>query len=310
MRAGTGTEVVTEVPVVEIVGALRAGAGVGGHFVLQVACASECVLAELLHPEAQVLVGQPGRRPAAEYRAGLERQLIVRDMSRPQRERGAHVRHRASLVLTRQGIHEVQVEVAQARRMQFLGGGAGVLHAVDASEPLEHGRRETLRAQRYAVDAGGAVVGEAAALDGPRIRFQRDLGGGGQRQAAAQPVEQPRQRGRLEQARRAAAQEDAGDRAPGNSGQLRVQILEQGVEVGRLRQVPVQGVRIEIAVRALAHTPGEVQVERQGRCDQRHESSLATSSRRALPRWLSAFLRAGLSSAAVQSKPAGMKQES
>ena len=191
-------------------------------------------------------------------------------MRRRQRERGAHIGHRTGQVLSWQGVHEVQVEIAQARRVQFLGGGAGVLHAMDASEPLEHGRGEALCAQRHAGDAGGAIIGEAATLDGPGIRFQRDLGSGGQQQPAAQCLEQPRQCCGLEQARRATAQEDAGDRAPANSWQLRVQILEQGVEVGRLRQVPVQGMRIEVAVRALAHAPGKVQVERQGRCDQCH----------------------------------------
>ena len=51
----------------------------------------------------------------------------------------------------------------------------GLAGGVDAAEPPEHGVVETLHAKRQAVDAGLAVVVEAAVLDRAGIGLERDL---------------------------------------------------------------------------------------------------------------------------------------
>ena len=84
-------------------------------------------------------------------------------------------------------------------------------------------------------------------------------------------------------------------------------IVEQRIEVRSLRHAARRHrVRVEIAVGALAHAPGQVDVQRQRRRREHHASSpgsvsAATSARRALPRWLIEFLCAASSSAAITS---------
>ncbi len=70
---------------------------------------------------------------------------------------------------------------------------------------------EALHAERYAVDAGGAVPGEAAALDGARVGLHGDLDVRRERQHARQAFEQTAERIRREEARGATAHEDADD---------------------------------------------------------------------------------------------------
>jgi hypothetical protein len=46
---------------------------------------------------------------------------------------------------------------------------------MNAAQQLQLAGIEALRAQRHARDAGGAIFAEPAALDGARVRFERDL---------------------------------------------------------------------------------------------------------------------------------------
>src|SRR5579859_941817 len=76
MGSGAEAEVVAELPVIEIVPALKAVAGVRGNFILPVAGSPQLRLAFDLYPPCRFIVGQR-RRARVEYGAGLEGELVV-----------------------------------------------------------------------------------------------------------------------------------------------------------------------------------------------------------------------------------------
>ncbi len=154
---------------------------------------------------ADVVVGQR-RRVAVEQRVGLERQVVERQVRRPERQRGRGIGFGLGHRLARQRVHEVEVDVAEDRQRR-LGGGARLVGVVDAAERLQLRGVEALDAERQPVDAGRAEAGELLALEGAGIRLQRDLGVGRQRHAGADAGEQAVDRRRREEARRAAADE-------------------------------------------------------------------------------------------------------
>ena len=84
---------------------------------------------------------------------------------------------------------------------------------------------------------------------------------------------------RRKQARRAAAEKDADERpARDAAAACASRSRSQRVDVALLRQLAVQRVRVEIAVRALPHAPGKVHVQRERR---RRSVTLAATCRAA-----------------------------
>src|SRR6266478_6574852 len=134
------------------------------------------------------------------------------------------------------------------------------MNAPQGGEPL---LIEALRAERYARHAGRPVFAKRAAFDGPRVRLQSHLEVVREAELAARRGEQLGDRLRCKQARRAAAEEDAVHFAPGDPRRLCLEIAYQPLQVRAVRQLAVQRVGIEIAVRALAHAPGKVHVKRE-----------------------------------------------
>ena len=141
-----------------------------------------------------------------EQRVGLERQVIERQVRRRERERRGEIGFGLGDRLLRQRVHQVEVDVAEDRERRF-GGAPRLVGVVHAAERLQVLRVEALDAERQAVHAGRAIAGELLALERARIRFQRDLGVGRERHARANAREQPVDRRRGEEARRAAADE-------------------------------------------------------------------------------------------------------
>ena len=80
--------------------------------------------------------------------------------------------------------------------------------AVDAAERLQRRIVERLHAERKAVDARRAIAAKALRLGAAGIGFERDLGVGGDRPESRDRLEHRRDRRRLHQRRRAAAEED------------------------------------------------------------------------------------------------------
>src|SRR6185295_11000697 len=104
-------------------------------------------------------------------------------------------------------VHQVDVEVVEARVPRELDRRIGLRTVVDAAQSLQAGVVEGLHPEADPVDAGSAVMLEAAVFGGTRIGFEGDL----------QPGREPEPRtGRLQecvdrfwrkQRRRAAAEE-------------------------------------------------------------------------------------------------------
>jgi len=93
----------------------------------------------------------------------------------------------------RQGIHQVQIEIGEIRRAQFLDRAVRVLGRMDAAQNFERARGECLRSQRHSIDACIPIAREAAALDGSRIRLQGDLGIAGEFDPLPQGAKQTRE---------------------------------------------------------------------------------------------------------------------
>src|SRR5690606_21746235 len=110
-----------------------------------------------------------------------------------------------------------------------------------------------------------AVVLEAAVLGGAGIGLQRDFQPRREAQPRAGALHEAVDRRGGEQARRAAAEEHAVHGATPGQRQVVVEIGQQRIHIALERQRPARLVRIEVAVRTLAHAPGEVDVEGEGR---------------------------------------------
>jgi hypothetical protein len=140
-------------------------------------------------------------------------------------------------------------------------------------------RVESLCAERDAIDAGIAITAEPAVLDGARICFERHLDVRCERHERASGFEKAPDFVRCEQARRAAAEEYRNERASLRGAGLDRKVLDQRVDVLLLRNDFRRGVRVEVAVRALAHAPGHVHVQRQRR-QRVHPTSLCNCAMR------------------------------
>ena len=163
--------------------------------------------------------------------------------------------------------HQVKIHVAN-------GGEANLDRApclgavVDAPERLQMRIVEALYADGKPRDARLAKACKLLHFKCSGIRLQRDLRLRRQPRPCPHPGEQIGYRLRRKQTGRAATDEDRVDRAAPELGQLHFEIAHQRVDVFAFRYAsgtvrPLM--RIEVAVRALAHTPRYMDVERERR---------------------------------------------
>jgi hypothetical protein len=129
-------------------------------------------------------------------------------MRRLEGERGAQIGFEPGERLTRQRVHQVEVEGVE-RRFRFLDRRARLLCVVHAAERLQSGVVEALDADRQPCHAGSAIAAKAIALERARVRFECDFAAGLDRQQRSHVGEQAVDCIRCKQARRAAADEDA-----------------------------------------------------------------------------------------------------
>ena len=344
VRAGADAQVVAELPVVQVVPAGMAFAAVGRDLVVPQPRGAGFVLDQRLHVGGQVVVGQ-GRRSRCKQRVRLERQVVIRQVRRLEGQRLAQVGAQCRQRLARQRVHQVDV-VGLESVGRRLDRASRLVRIVDAPDCRQRIVGETLHADRQPSDARLRVGPKARRLEGAGIGLHRDLGARGQPEPRANHRQQPLDRIGREQARRAAADEHRLHRAAPDQRQRRLEIGLQRAEVAglgdRLRvaehfvRVAEHFVRIKVAVRALAHAPWQVHVQRQRRrarhagCiaaqqrqprqasavaaaagrarrpDRNHADasrasrSRSTSARIACPRWLSRFFVSASSSATVR----------
>ena len=102
-------------------------------------------------------------------------------------------------------------------------------------------------------------------LDRARIGFKRDLDVACEIEPRGDAVEQARDFVRREQTRRAAAKKYTLQHAALREWQILIEISQQRIDVLALRQRARRVVRIEIAVRAFAHAPWDMDVKRKWR---------------------------------------------
>ena len=163
--------------------------------------------------------------------------------------------------------HQIKIDVANGGEAD-LDGASRLGAVVDATQRLQMRIVETLDADRQTRHSGVTKTGELLHFKSTRVRLQRDLGLGRKPRPCPHPGQDVGNAVRREQARRATADEHRMNRAAPEFGQLHFQIQHQRVDVLALRNTDGAVrtlVRIEVAIRALAHAPRDVDVERQRR---------------------------------------------
>ena len=230
---------------------------------MAVAARGQRLLDGVLHLRRQVGVGQR-RRLEEEGGVRLQRQVVGGEVRRAEGRRRRDVGARLLERLPGQGVHQVEVGVVEVLQGKF-DGVPRLVRVVDAPEGGEVARIEALHADGKTVDAGGAVAGKAARLGGAGVGFQRDFGARQQSQSGAHGGEQGVDRFGREQARRAAADEDAGHAPAPHQRQGRLQVGDQRVQIVRFTSGTGGLVAVEVAVRALLQAPRQVHVQRQRR---------------------------------------------
>jgi len=165
-----------------------------------------------------------------------------------------------------QPIHDIEVDIIEIALRNF-DCGARLAVVVDAAERLEMARIEALDADRQPVDARRAEHLEFLRLECAGVRFERDLGVDSERHARAHRADDLLDACRREHARRAAAEKHAVDLAAPYQRQRGLKIGDERVDVTLLGNRLARLVRIEIAIRAFAQAPRNVDVERERRQD-------------------------------------------
>ena len=311
MRAGAQPQVVAELPVVPVMEAAVAGARVGRDLVAGEPGLCGALGDAVQHRVGGVLVGHHGRE-LGEIGVGLEREVIDRQVRRIEAERDVEVPVQIGQRLPGQRIHQVEVEGLEVAR-GLVERGARLVGAVDTAQAFKETVVEALHAHAQARDAGLAESLEAILLEGAGIGLERDLGVGFEAQQRTDVGQQAVDRVRREQARRAAADEDAVHAAAPDQRQAGLEVGAQRIEVALLGEVALRRlVRIEVAVGAFPQAPGQVDVERERRQGRQLQLARAVQlddglahatmsgyqrsrisasiARAARPRWLLAFL--------------------
>ena len=221
----------------------------------------------------------------------------------------AQIVQRLGLLLPRQAVHQIQVDpletgaatnhLVRIETTADLGAqGAILLHqpspphrlqrrgaVVDTTESRQGGIVEALHTDGQAIDPGTAEAAKAGRVDGAGVRLQGDLDVGRQIQQLVQQFDDAGHGIGAEQARRAAADEQAAHHASLDGIELLPQILLEPGDERPFGQLALERMGVEVAVRTLARAPGHVQIDGQrgqrrcGRGFDAHSRSAKRSSR-------------------------------
>jgi len=271
VSAGADADVIPEFPVIAIVTARSAGPGVGRYLVLGITLGTQQRRTRFANGVDHRL-GRQYRAAAIELGIGFDGELIPGDMPGIQGDGLLEVGNCLRLSLPGQAVHQIQIEIIEAGLSRCFGGVNRFVLAMNPAKRLQMCRIKTLHANRQPIDAGRPISLEPALLQRARIGFQRDLGVRSNVYSLADLAEQFLIKIPGHQARRAATDKHGFDTPPGHLMQIGADILNQGRQIGLLRNVATL-MGIEIAVRALAHAPGHMNVERQ-----RNQECLVQSS--------------------------------
>ena len=176
--------------------------------------------------------------------------------------------------LSGQAKHQIQIEILESLSAGDLYRCSRIIRRVDTSEPAQGVSSETLHTNGEPIDARRSIVRTMRRSDCARIRFEGDFRIRTERDAGADAIEQAADGRAGKETRRAATDKDGAD------GPLRrqfalfaVQIAQQPLDIGRKRRDSAPAadrMRVEITIRTFAHTPGQMDIERQRRRGGRH----------------------------------------
>jgi hypothetical protein len=261
---GADAQVVAELPVVQVVRAAVAGPGKGRDLVALQAGVAGALGDRSSMSLARSSSGRPGVRLAK--RCWLDRQVVDRQVRRLEGQRLCQVGAPAGQRLARQRVHQVEVEGVEGRAASSTAARAwarsctrpSAFRCASSKLCTPTDRRVTPAARKARKRSRSKVPGLASSVISQPAPA---AAGRGCRPAGGRCL------GR-EQAGRAAADEDAVHRPAPDQRQRGLQVGAQGVEVALLGQPgapPARNVRVEVAIGALAQTPGQVHVQRQRR---------------------------------------------
>src|SRR6185437_8164980 len=103
------------------------------------------------------VIGQ-ARRPAGEDGARLDRELVMGEMCRTERQRLLQVTPRRGEVLAGEAVHQIDVEILEPGGVQLRRGAPGLVRTVNAPERRQARIVEGLRPEGDPTDAGRAVL--------------------------------------------------------------------------------------------------------------------------------------------------------
>ena len=265
MGAGADAQKRAITPIDEIVPRLRSRTCVVGNLVGGQAVGLGQGLRDLIEARGFLGLGHDefaGGVQEGELRAFLDGELVEREMIGGEGERLGQLRLPGRRALPRPRIDEIE-RGARKRRAGEREGGAGFRRAVPASERLEVGVVQRLKPDRDAVDAGGAIIGEAAGIGAGRVGLQRDLDVGGEGKELRRRVDDAPDRRARHQRGRAAAEEDRGEHGPRVEpcGQ-RLHLADQ--RAGIVQRIDAAGadMGVEVAIGTLGGAERPVRIER------------------------------------------------
>ena len=153
----------------------------------------------------EMVAGRPG--DALGIRV-VERQPVGGDVIRTERQRLLERLGPAREGLARDVVQEVEAQAGDARLARSGHGGRDIVRSVPPAERPQLVRSEALRADREPRDAGAGQGREVAAIVGPGVRLEGNLGPGGEPIAGPDLLDEPRNRLGGQQRRRAPAEVD------------------------------------------------------------------------------------------------------
>ncbi len=219
---------------------------------------------QLIEPGRLFRFGKPDLAAGGaggERGAGLECELIEREMGKPEPQRLVEFSAPGALTLAGPGIDQVDGK----SRKEGLGcrdRPPRLRHPVRAAEEAERLFIEALHPEREPVDARLTEGGEFRGLDRGWIGLERHFEVIARREESRGRLDQPGGLLGVHQARRAAPEEDRGERAGPEAGGLEGELaVERGGEPLPFRLGP--DVAIEVAIGAFAHAVGPVDIERE-----------------------------------------------
>jgi len=193
---------------------------------------------------------------------GFQRELIVGNVLRLQRDSLFDIGTRIADRLIRQAEHQVEIQRIKAGVPSRLDGANRLCRIVHPAERPQVRIVETLHADGEAIDARLAEAGELVPLGAAGIGLHGDFNVGARIGERTHPGQKGANCLGGEQTRRAATDKNAVYFSSPHLRQILCEIGQQGVDIVFFGQFVAHRVRVEITVRTFLFAPGQVDIQR------------------------------------------------